>query len=184
MKTPSPQIVSAHSLVSYGDVFPSCWTVTKTAASWPSGAHSGSSRAGRPGKEMTKTARLHHQVRRNAKEREQKMCLGCLENPQPLGHHGPISRFSSSHPSSHISRPLYTLNQTLLPQSSQSAPPPLFYSLSTLPARQRLSASKLVLRTSSDRDYRSHIVRRDTLRRYVPLPLAIRLLRPTNTMEL
>ena len=35
-----------------------------------------------------------------AKEREQKMYLGCFETPRPLGHHGPISGCSSSHPSS------------------------------------------------------------------------------------
>lgn len=70
-----------------------------------------------------------------AKEREQKTCLGCFETPYPLGHHGPISGYSSSHPSS---RTLSTKPDHVIVTVFSSS---LLHSLSTLPAQQRLSAS-------------------------------------------
>lgn len=98
MKTPSPQIVSVHSIVSFEAFFLS---VIKTSASWNRGAHSGSSRSCKSGKEKAKKVRLHHQMRR-PRRGSNKVCLRGFENPQPLGHHSLISRYSSSHPSSHM----------------------------------------------------------------------------------
>ena len=70
-----------------------------------------------------------------AKEREQKTCLGCFETPYPLGHHGPISGYSSSHPSS---RTLWVLSTKPDHVTFTVFTSSLLHSLGTLPAQQGL----------------------------------------------
>lgn len=130
MKTPSPQIVSVHSVVCVEAFFPSRH----------GGSRSGSRRSGKWGWKC-KEGQVPSPGEK-AKEREQKTCLGCFETPCPLGHHGPISRYSSSHPSS---RTLWVLSTKPDHVTFTVFSSSLLHSLSTLPAQQRLSASQLVL---------------------------------------
>lgn len=119
MKTPSPQIVSVHSLVRVEAFFPSCWSIIKMVASDTEDqaqALEGQANGEGNGKEGQVPS-----PGEKAKEREQKMYLGFFETPRPRGIMAPsLDTLPLIHPLAHSvhSQP------NLITCSSQNALPP------------------------------------------------------------